>query len=292
MPTYAVIGASGSVGSKVVNELAKIASSTVRAIVRDPESTKSKAIVVSPNVSLVTGNMAVSESLDAGLAGVDAVFINTAGSVDRALLVKNALLAVKRSGAKHVVVVSFSNAGAMTEIFGRQGAEIEAEVTAPGGTPFTILRLPLFFDNFWGNAGSIKGQSKIYNSASPDGGSVGISTDDIAAVAAAIIEQGPGKHGGKTYYINGEPYTNAALAAAFSSALGRTVDYVQVPESGVEQAMSGFGMQKWQIDGILDLNRRITAGTYAFPSDVEAILGRPATTMEAFVKAIAGSGAF
>jgi hypothetical protein len=56
--------------------------------------------------------------------------------------------------------------------------------------------------------------------------------------------------------------------------------------------MSGFGMQKWQIDGILDLNRRITAGTYAFPSDVEAILGRPATTMEAFVKAIAGSGAF
>jgi hypothetical protein len=36
---------------------------------------------------------------------------------------------------------------------------------------------------------------------------VGISTDDIAAVAAAIIEQGPGKHGGKTYYINGEPYT-------------------------------------------------------------------------------------
>jgi hypothetical protein len=51
-------------------------------------------------------------------------------------------------------------------------------------------------------------------------------------------------------------------------------------------------MEKWQIDGIHDLHRRITAGTYVFPSDVEAILGRPATSTKDYVKAIAGSGAF
>jgi hypothetical protein len=50
-------------------------------------------------------------AVDAGLAGVDGVFINTAGSVDRSALTINALKAVKRAGVNHVVVISFSNAG-------------------------------------------------------------------------------------------------------------------------------------------------------------------------------------
>jgi uncharacterized protein YbjT (DUF2867 family) len=47
-------------------------------------------------------------------------------------------------------------------------------------------------------------------------------------VGAAILEQGPGKHGGKTYYINNAPSSQADLAAAFTAALGRQIDYVQV----------------------------------------------------------------
>ena len=52
-------------------------------------------------------------------------------------------------------------------LFGRQFAEIEDAARA-AGIPFTLLRLPFFHDNIWGSAGSIKGQSKIYNSIDPD----------------------------------------------------------------------------------------------------------------------------
>lgn len=292
MATFAVLGASGSVGSKVVKVLSKIPSATVRAVVRDTGAAKSTQLVEgTPNVSLVAGSMSDVASLDAALVGVDAVFINTPGSEDRTALSTNALQAAKRAGVKHVVVVSFSNADTTTEVFGRQGSEIEA-ATKAAGSPYTVLRLPFFLDNIWGNAGSIKGQSKIYSSQAPAARGGAISTDDVGDVAGVILSEGPAKHGGKTYNINNEPWSQAELAAAFSKSLGRTVDYVQVPEAGVSAALAGFGMQPWQVEGCLELLRRIDAGTYNFPSDVPAILGRPATTMEAYVQAIAGSGAF
>lgn len=293
MPTYAVIGASGSVGNKVVNALSKISSSSVRAVVRDPEAPKSKALAVSPSVTIVGGSMSDPTSLNVALDGVDAVFINTPGAQDRSTLTRNALQASKRAGVKHVVIISVCNADNVTEIFGRQCAEIEADAKAAGGTPFTVLRLPFFLDNIWGNAGSIKGQSKIYSFVSPGASGDAICTDDIGEVAAVILNEGPAKHGGKTYNICGEPWSQADLAAAFSKALGRTVDYIQVPEASVAEAMSGFGFQKWQVDGCLELMRRIDTGTYAIvPSDVPSLLGRRATTMASYVHAIAGSGAF
>jgi len=104
--------------------------------------------------------------------------------------------------------------------------------------------------------------------------------------------QGPSKHAGRTYHINSAPFTQTAVAAAFSSELGRPVDYVQVPEEGVLAALKGFGMEQWQADGCVELNRYVTGGQYSWASDFEAIVGRPATTLEEYVKAIASSGAF
>lgn len=74
--------------------------------------------------------------------------------------------ATKRAGTKSVVIVSVSTVG-RDDVFGRQFAEIEGKARA-ADIPFTALRLPFFLDNIWGNAASIKGQSKIYNSIAPE----------------------------------------------------------------------------------------------------------------------------
>lgn len=100
------------------------------------------------------------------------------------------------------------------------------------------------------------------------------------------------KHAGRVYHINSAPFSQRALAAAFSEKLGRTIDYVQVPEEGVVAALKGMGMEQWQADGIVELNRLVSAGSYTWPSDFDAIVGRPATTVEQYVAAVAGSGAF
>ena len=126
-------------------------------------------------------------AVDAALAGADAAFINVPGALDRARHAANAIdgaygssqhvsaslsslhayvAATKRAGTKSVVIVSVSTVG-RDDVFGRQFAEVESKARA-ADIPFTVLRLPFFLDNIWGNAASIKGQSKIYNSIAPE----------------------------------------------------------------------------------------------------------------------------
>ena len=117
-------------------------------------------------------------------------------------------------------------------------------------------------------------------------------TRPIGCAFAIHVLQGPGKHAGRTYHISSAPYSQRALAAAFSDKLGRAVEYVQVPEEGVVAALKGLGMEQWQAEGIIELNRLVSAGAFVLPSDFDALVGRPAVTAEQYVAAIAGSGAF
>jgi uncharacterized protein YbjT (DUF2867 family) len=69
----AIVGATGRLGLPVVRELAK--NFAVRAIVR---STEKAAQILPPGVEIVKGDLRDVESLRAGLAGVDAIYLNLA----------------------------------------------------------------------------------------------------------------------------------------------------------------------------------------------------------------------
>lgn len=68
---------------------------------------------------------------------------------------------------QHVVVVSVLTADLTDTVFGKQFAELEAHVKS-AGIPYTLLRLPIFLDNQYGNIGSIKGQSTWYDGIEPE----------------------------------------------------------------------------------------------------------------------------
>jgi uncharacterized protein YbjT (DUF2867 family) len=108
--------------------------------------------------------------------------------------------------------------------------------------------------------------------------------DIAAAVVTALVL--PGEHAGNTYELNGpEAVTNAELAERISRVAGRTVQYVDIPESAQRDSMLGLGMPAWQVEAILDLQRYYTGGQGGEVTDVlRKLLGRPPQTLDPFLE--------
>jgi uncharacterized protein YbjT (DUF2867 family) len=82
---------------------------------------------------------------------------------------------------------------------------------------------------------------------------------DIAVVAVRALKGGA--HAGKTYELNGpEAISNQELAKRISVVAGRTVNYVDIPESAQREAMLGLGMPEWQVTALLELQQYYKQG--------------------------------
>lgn len=152
MTKVIVLGSTGYIGKATVLALAakKV---QVTAGIRDTtkpaaqELTKAGAHVLKLDMS------EQAEQLSTQLKGFDSAYIVSPGHIDRAKITLNAVKAAKLAGIKYILVVSHIIVGTPA-LFGKQFTEIEAGVKA-SGIHYGILRLPMFIDNNWGNAGTI-----------------------------------------------------------------------------------------------------------------------------------------
>lgn len=286
-----VIGSTGYVGSSTVNALSAAGITTV-AGVRDPASDKAKPLGELPNVTLAAATMGDAGSIASAIEGASSVLVVTPGHIDRAQLAIDTVVAIKEASAASgtsptIIVLSVSTTSpTATDTFGKQFQKLEDGVRAASAEAI-FLRLPLFIDNNWGQAGGIKDTGKFYGCADPDKTFSTVALADIAACVVAIV-QDAGPHAGKTYNLTQVPYSNNQLAAAFSASLSKEVTYVRVPDEGVQATLEGMGFPAWQAAGVVELNGLISADTYRYESDIPALLGRPAMTMEEWVEANKG----
>lgn len=285
-----LIGTTGYVGTATVKVLASQyeSSADVVAVTRDPATAASKGIA-GPNVSVVAGGLDDPKGLVPTLQNATSAFVITPGHIDRTQLAINGVNAAKEAGVPHIVVISVSTSGINDTIFGRQFDELEKHVKATG-VSYTLLRLPLFIDNNWANVKSIKENSAIYGPADPDKKFTPIAVQDVAEAAAKILVS-PADHKNQTYDLRAPAFSHTELAAAFSKALGKEVKYVQVPFEAAKQAFLSLGFPEWQTDGVMELYKLINSGsavTNGAHSDVEKIIGRPATTIEAWTEQVKG----
>jgi NAD(P)H dehydrogenase (quinone) len=112
-----------------------------------------------------------------------------------------------------------------------------------------------------------------------------IDTLDIAEVIAAILAS-PAAHVGKIYELTGPKSQDMrGLAAEYSEALGRPVAYVDVPfEQWCEQELRPRGLPEHVYQHFVTMAKMHAANRYdRLTHDVEAILGRPATSAGDFV---------
>ena len=184
----------------------------------------------------------------------------------RLQLADNALAAARAAGVKHIVRSSGAGADADSPVsLAQLQGRIDANIVA-SGIAHTPLRPSGFMQN-WITFTAAQVKAGTVHAPHGNGAQSVIDARDIADAAAAVLTN-PAAHAGKVYKLTGaEALTEAQMPAAISAATGRTVQYVDVPESAAQQAMLEMGLPATLTDWFLSLNHVIKQGWAAGVTD-------------------------
>jgi uncharacterized protein YbjT (DUF2867 family) len=274
-----ITGASGSVGKTVLRE-AIGKEPKVRAMYRSKEEAAKAPAGCEP----VLADYSDKQSLRAAMDGVARVFVVCSPIPQLVELESNVLDVCKESGVKHVVLNSALGAGDYGKSFPSWHRRVEDKLKATGMS-YTILRPNGFLQNIAAyNAPSIRAQGAFYV-AMGDAKVCYLDVTDIAVVAVKALQGGA--HSGKTYELNGpEAVSNEELARRISKMSGRTVTYVDVPESAQRDAMLGLGMPEWQVTALLELQQYYQQGGGAKTDGLlKSLIEREPVTLDQYLKA-------
>jgi uncharacterized protein YbjT (DUF2867 family) len=247
-PPVLVIGATGRVGRAVVDLLIE-AGVRVRALTHRSET----AATLPANVEAVAGDLTVPESLDAGLEGVEVVFLVWSAPPTTVPEVVERLAAHVR----RVVFLSaphrtphpfFQQPNPMATLY----AEIERRIAA-SGLESTIVRPGMLASNalFWW-APAIRAGG-VVRWPYGDAETAPVDDRDVAAVAARALYEGG--HAGGDYVLTGpESLSQVEQVRIIGDVLGRRVEFVELspdefrretegswPRPAVEMLLAAWG---------------------------------------------------
>jgi len=244
-----ITGASGTVGRAVLEEVRKTGK-PFRAMYRSSEDARKAP----PGVSTVLADFADRNSLRQVLPGVDAVYLVCSPIPQLVDLENNGINACLEVGVRHVVLNSALGAADYSKSFPSWHRKVEDNLKA-SKLSYTVVRPNSFMQNLVTyNAPSIRAQNAFYAAM----GNAKLSLIDVRDVAAVVAKAliSPAEHSGKTYELNGpEAFTNAQIAEKISRAVGRPVQFVDIPEEEQRKTMLDMGMPEWQVTSLLDLQQ-------------------------------------
>ncbi|PSB29120.1 SDR family oxidoreductase [Chlorogloea sp. CCALA 695] len=275
--TILVTGATGNVGSQVVQQL--VASGIMpRVAVRSMNKAESLKKAGAEPVEM---DLERPETVQSALTGVEKVFLVSPFVPNMVELTAILIETAKRANVQQIVKLSALAQPGIA--LSKWHSEMENAITS-SGISFTFLRPNGFMQNFVNAmAETIKSDKAFYLNAG-DGKVSFVDTRDIASVAvAALITSG---HEGQSYTITGaEALSHAESASILSQVLGRTINYVDVPEDVVRQGMQGAGMPEPTVNALLELYASYKAGQAATVSPVvEQVTGKQPISFEQFAK--------
>ena len=271
-----VAGATGNIGSGLVPAL-RAAGVSVRVLVRD----ESKAQPLrDQGAEVVLGDLDRPETLDMAVAGASKIVLLTWNGPTAAQQASNLIQAAKRAGRPRIVRIS--GFGSEKSRIIKHHVMVDEELRA-SGLPYTILRPTFFMQNVMMAAQTVATDGMVYMPFK--NGKVGmIDVRDIVDVAVRVLTSDG--HDGKSYILTGpQSVSFHDVAAALSTALGKKVQYVDVPLEAGKQAMMGLGMPEWIADGFVELLDEFARdwGDRVSPH-VEKITGRPGRSIDQFAR--------
>lgn len=265
-----VTGARGKTGREVIRQLATVAGLEVRGGTSKPEGMEADA-----TTQTVRFDWQDAASWPDASGGTDAIYLMRPDLPEADTL---AALLIERNAGSHIVLLSEQGAGELPQ--DHWARRVEKAVTDGAGS-WTILRPSWFQQNFLDERFYLDAVRQDRVLALPSGGAPisWVDTRDVAAVAVRALLD-PAGHHGKVYTITGpEGVTLSEVARMLSSATRTTIGYADQP---VTEAIEGY--DPW-LAGILgDLYERVRDGGFAGVSpDVEAVVGRQPTALQAFI---------
>jgi len=263
---YLITGATGDVGSKVVERLIQMGQRP-RVFVRDETKARSR---FGDRVDIAVGDLADEASLRAALEGIDALFLVNSGP-QIPVRDEAAANAAKAGGVQHLVKLSSMDVeqGLAIGAWHEQG---EAAIRR-SGIPFTFVQPTGFMSNLLAWAHSIKAEGVI-RASTGDGRRAFIHSDDIAAVATKALTTRAFE--GESLPITGPQALSFAEAAAMiGAAINRQLTFQPISDDEARQRYAATGASPGDVDAHVSLWRAIREGRLAKSTDnVERILGR------------------
>ncbi|WP_438350998.1 SDR family oxidoreductase [Paenibacillus sp. FA6] len=269
-----VTGATGKLGSKVVETLLKTLSAEQLAVsVRNPEKAEG---LRARGVDVRQGDFDRPETLDTAFAGIERLLIISADGDNETRIRQhsNAVKAAERAGVKFIAYTSLANATESTNLMAPPHVATEAAIIKTG-IPYAFLRNNWYLEN---EIGSIQGALAGAPWVSSAGvGKVGWALQqDYAEVAAAVLV-GHG-HDNKVYELSGPLLTQEEFVSILGVVLGKEIPVQQVNDEKYEEIMKGLGLPDFVIPIVVGIQESIRNGSLEVESnDFEKVLGRPVT---------------
>ena len=244
-----VTGATGQQGGAVARHLLS-RGYKVKALTRKPESGAAKELS-RLGAGVVKGDLDDPASLERALEGVWGVFAvqNTweAGVAREEEQGKRLAEIARKKGVQHFVYTSVGSAHRQTGIphFDNKW-RIEETVLRLGFPSYTILRPVFFMDNFltpWFKPGLMEG--KLLIGIKPSTVLQMIAVDDIGKFGLRAFEQHK-EMNGRAIDLAGDQQTMPKTAEILSKAVGRKIEFVQVPIAEVRKFSEDYAiMLEW-----------------------------------------------
>jgi len=263
-----VIGASGTVGSEILNELR---SEGYRVRAATSQQPKHKEQV---QVNLVTG-----EGIKAALEGVDrAFFMSPPGHSDQYKILSPLIQEAKRRGLKKVVLMTAMGANANDASPFRR-AEVELEKS---GLSYNIIRPNWFYQNFntfW--IQGIREQKKILLPAGTAKVSF-IDARDISAVAAKLLTSSDLLN--QAFDLTGsQAVDHDEVVKAISNASGQQIVYEEITPVALQKSLLSVGLPQDYVEFLIMIVGYLREGYNAGINDnIKNILGTSPKTLERY----------
>ncbi|WP_458120887.1 SDR family oxidoreductase [Paenibacillus sp. Z6-24] len=276
--TILVTGATGKLGSKIVEKLLQtVPASELAVSVRNPAKAEHLRAL---GVDVRHGDFDQPDTLDQAFAGVDRLLIISADGDNETRIRqhKDAVAAAARANVGFIAYTSVTNAQESKLMLAPVHKETEQAILA-AGIPYSFLRNNWYLENELSTIQAVQAGAPWVTSAGS--GKVGWATqDDYAAAAAAVL---PAGHENTTYELSGPLLTQDELAAAVGTVLGKEVTVQHVDDQTYAEIMKAAGLPEFILPMLVGIQQGIREGYLETDhSDFEKLLGRPLTpTIEA-----------
>ncbi|MFH8755627.1 NAD(P)H-binding protein [Streptomyces atroolivaceus] len=235
-----VTGATGNIGSALLEELHARGAGPLRGLTRD-----AARAVFPEGVAAVEGDFVEPASLKSALEGVHSLFLVSRLGPDA-----DVLEAARQAGVEHVVLVSSITVQTHPHL-GPAGENLAVEqLLRASGMAWTILRPTQFASNALMWAASIRGHETI-RAPYPETALPTIHPADIASVARVALTEP--SHQGRIYALTGpEPVTARQQVEAIAAAVGREIPFAEISRQQARAQMAAiFGAEA--ADAVLDV---------------------------------------
>ena len=277
-----VTGASGNIGSEIVNQLLGVAPAvSIKAAVHSRQNVKK--VKDGDRVKVIPIDYNESDTLRQALKDVDKLFLLTPDVPNAAHLASNAVTEAKKAGIRHIVKQSVMGADLEADVGTMRLHRQVEDIIEQSGIPFTFLRPYEFMQNFINfHSPSIKGNNAFYIPLEDAKVSL-VDVRDIAAVAVKSLTD-EDLHKNKTHLITGpEALSYHQVAEILSNRIGRKINYVNISDEEARAAMKEIDMSDWLINTVSELSDYFRKGKASeISSAVEEVTGNKPISFSQF----------